>query len=479
MKPNKAVAQARLAACRKQPAMTSAILSLVPVEKPGLGTFAVDQHWRMYFDPTYAATVTPDEAAGIIIHETMHLVLRHGSRAQQIAPPEHRGCGGIWNIAADLAINSVIRAQGIALPKDGVFPETFNLPENKSAESYYFSLLEQADAKKQQANGQGKTQPSDGTSGSDAQASDGSEMGEPGAEQPGESDAACPGGMERPDDSGSGAQGQPSPGERGDAADGGQGSCYGPQSPGVSGSCSDGQPRPWEDPAPGSSEDAPPGLTESEQRQIIQEVAEKIEKQKGSEKGGALAKWASQVLNPRLDPKTLLRSAIRKAMDQIAGAGGEFSYRRASRRTYPGGTIRPREFLPVPRLTICVDTSGSMDQRDLGLALGVIQKVLDGLRLRDGVRVLQGDTEVQSIDQCRNAKTLGIKGRGGTSMTRVLEQACAEKVQPELVILVTDGETDWPDAPLGPKIVACLTREPRYCSKPPAWIKTVVIGSDE
>ena len=50
---NTKLAQARLAACRLWPAATSAILSLIPVERRELGTLAVDKHWRLYFDPEY------------------------------------------------------------------------------------------------------------------------------------------------------------------------------------------------------------------------------------------------------------------------------------------------------------------------------------------------------------------------------------------------------------------------------------------
>ena len=76
------LAQARLRACRYWPFASHAILSMIPVPRPGLGTLAVDQHWRLYFDEATLQRMSIDQAAGLILHELDHLLKRHHKRAK-------------------------------------------------------------------------------------------------------------------------------------------------------------------------------------------------------------------------------------------------------------------------------------------------------------------------------------------------------------------------------------------------------------
>jgi len=49
---------------------------------------------------------------------------------------------------------------------------------------------------------------------------------------------------------------------------------------------------------------------------------------------------------------------------------------------------------------------------------------------------------------------------------------------PDAIILATDGETGWPSSPIGPKVVAAITRRNR--SYPvPDWISVVEIDPRE
>ena len=48
---NQKLAEARILAARKMRYMTHQVMSLIPVERPGLGTMAVDDYGRLYYDP--------------------------------------------------------------------------------------------------------------------------------------------------------------------------------------------------------------------------------------------------------------------------------------------------------------------------------------------------------------------------------------------------------------------------------------------
>lgn len=195
-------------------------------------------------------------------------------------------------------------------------------------------------------------------------------------------------------------------------------------------------------------------------------------------KGGGSGGWSSfiqNILHPRIDPKTLLTMAIRQAVDQVSGGHDDTTYRRPSRRQSIGGVIRPSRVALIPRICVIVDSSGSMSQKDLGYALGLIGKVLSGFRLRDGVQVMIGDTSVQSCEKVFDPKRLSIKGGGGTEMDRLIVEAAKLTPQPQLIVVATDGYTAWPRQAVGVPVVACLTRESTKRDVP-AWIKTIVLA---
>ena len=56
--------EARLRSCRKLPYLTKHVMSLIPVKHSGLGTFAIDQYMRVYFDPACLESWTLDQCAG-------------------------------------------------------------------------------------------------------------------------------------------------------------------------------------------------------------------------------------------------------------------------------------------------------------------------------------------------------------------------------------------------------------------------------
>ena len=61
---NQKLAEARILAARKMPYMTHQVMTLIPVERPGLGTMAVDEYCRLYFDPAFLEEPRP-EALGV------------------------------------------------------------------------------------------------------------------------------------------------------------------------------------------------------------------------------------------------------------------------------------------------------------------------------------------------------------------------------------------------------------------------------
>ena len=420
------ISEVRFAAHKKAKYLSQVTFGLVPVERPGIGTMAVDAHGRVYYDPEFMDPETPlEELAGVFVHECMHVVLKHADRRKKLLG-EYAQQDELydWNVAADAAINGTLRKAGIKLPEEGVFPEKLGLPENKSAEWYYSEIRkkrEEEDPPKGEApaDGEGESQDGEGSGG-----------------QPGEQE----GGYDGP------------PVDR----EGGQG-----------GSSSDGEPKEWELPPP---DDDNPGISEHDLKRIVrQTVQEMKESTSRGTQGGEMQAVIDLILEPKVDPLAELRATVKYAVNSTHGYGNHTYKKRNPRQ--PQGALRiPAHEQPNPVVKIIVDTSGSMGERDLGLALGVVKKAVS--HLQSGVDVVSADTDVRLCEKVFKPEQVSLVGRGGTDMAQAMNTVMEEHPRPNVLIVVTDGETPWPDKELPAKCVAALTRKSSYYAVPD-WIKTV------
>ena len=121
---------------------------MVPVPRPGLGTLAVDQHWRLYYDDAALERMGVEQAAGVILHELDHLLKRHHKRGGVLVG-EDGAKWDTWNDATDASINGPLRSEGIPLPDGLIYPERFNLPDGLSADEYFRALSENQQDKEQ------------------------------------------------------------------------------------------------------------------------------------------------------------------------------------------------------------------------------------------------------------------------------------------------------------------------------------------
>jgi len=128
------------------------------------------------------------------------------------------------------------------------------------------------------------------------------------------------------------------------------------------------------------------------------------------------------------------------------------SMRRLNRRSFGiprmpfPGTYRD----PTYTIAFCVDTSGSMSSKDIGMALAelrAIQKSDPGIK----IHVAEVDMAVQHTYEM-NTHTeinLNVHGRGGTTFDHGLVWATTKK--PDMVIYATDGYASTPAVDVYPR----------------------------
>ncbi|MFF3733621.1 VWA-like domain-containing protein [Streptomyces sp. NPDC002476] len=236
------------------------------------------------------------------------------------------------------------------------------------------------------------------------------------------------------------------------------------------GSGAHGQPAPWE--LPGSQ--GPTSLGPVEAQALRRHTAEAMRahrRTRGTLPGG-WERWADGILEPSIDWRQALAGAVREAAAWAAGAM-DYTYRRPSRRSAAlRGVVLPSLRRPLPRVAVVIDTSGSMGDDELGAALGEVTGVLREVGVRGNrVTVLACDADVQSVSRVTSAEQVALGGGGGTDMRVGIAAALAARDRPNIVVVLTDGFTPWPDEAPSCRLVAALIGAD--APQPPQWVETV------
>ena len=427
------MAAARFRLSEKRPYISHALFAITMRPLPGHGTVGVDRHWRLVYDPATVAAWTVPEVAGVLYHEVWHLLRDHAGR----------GAGRdsqAWNLACDAEINDDLKDEmkddvrqgtfAFKLPGDPVLPASFGMPDGLTAEEYYDRLVKQLTTQ-------------------------------------------------------SGGASPQSGGAAGSAAGGAANAIESGVASGRCGSAATGVAEPWEATfdQDGKSQDADGGdppdtrISPGEARVIRGVVAAEIARNRGTVPRHARILAERELAPGRVDWRAELRSVIARTMATVAGAV-DYSYARPSRRQSAlGNVIMPSLREPVVRVAIVADTSGSMGS-DYGVILREIGTILKGFGQNDPVPVFSVDAEVHTHQKVMTAADVQLIGGGGTDMCVGIKEAHELRPRPDVVIVLTDGYTPWPDSPpTGMRVVAGIIGGNRQGV--PDWMRTVLIDPDD
>ena len=196
---------------------------------------------------------------------------------------------------------------------------------------------------------------------------------------------------------------------------------------------------------------------------------------RGAYAGDAL-RWVERTLDPEVAWEPLLSGAVRRAVGWAAGRG-DYTYTRPSRRASSlPGVILPGQHKPVPRVSIIVDTSYSVDDTLLARALGEVDGALLALGVPGAqVKIYSVDAALHTVENVRRARDAKLVGAGGTDLRVGFRGVEAERPRPDIVICLTDGDTPWPSAPPPGAVViaAILGRRGHSLPPTPKWATRV------
>lgn len=411
-----------MAAC---PYLATALHALVIVPSPAVGTMGVDRHWRCYVSPAFVAATELRDLAFVWLHEVAHLVREHHRRAEALMEQARRQAA-----APDGAATALL---------DPTRPVREQLRLNLAMDCEINDDLTDSIP---DAAAHGLRRPHSAIT-PDRLNIPRRELFE---QYLREIPATALFGEAAWLDCGSGAHGGASP---------------------------------WELDGAG----AKPGLTEHETAVIRIRVREAIRRGRGTAPAG-WRRWADGIGESAEDWRTLLGGAFRSCLT-AAGGAADYTYRRPGRRTQAlgGAVVLPSLRRPLPQVAAVIDTSGSVSDGDLAAALGEVAAISRSVGVQGNrLNVHSCDAAVHTVQQICRAEEIALVGGGGTDLRRGIARAVSGTPRPDVIVVLTDGMTPWPQAHPGSRVVAGIFGRPRRFDDegerlpgPPDWIQAVYL----
>lgn len=171
---------------------------------------------------------------------------------------------------------------------------------------------------------------------------------------------------------------------------------------------------------------------------------------------GKLSADMERLVGENLTPKVRWQDELMQFMLQAPRQDEDWSRRN---RRYSHVVLPGRGGMEMGPIALIGDTSGSISQEELDQVGAEVKAIISTVR-PSKMHVIWADAKVcgeQEFDPDDDIK-LTPKGNGGTDMRVPLEYV--ERFEPEVVILITDGHTPWPnEEPPYPLIVCCTTSQ--------------------
>lgn len=472
----RALGQAIESACIQWGMFAGIILAWKLVETQEVPTMATDGP-TLFYNPEFTLGNTCAENAWLVLHEAGHVWLGHHIR---LATYERKQA----NIAADLALNSIIREQAPPgfmakwlLPGKGQYAK---LPMGKDAEFYYAKLgsqkpqpqpqqQQQPGQEQETGDSQGQPQPDtrDTTPEQDSQAdqesSQGQDSQQPAQDSPQQAQSTPGQGKDSPQGQ-KPAQGQPS--AQGKANNGQPGQSNTQDSQGDSQSCETEQADTGTPSASqqGTKAKATPSLADSTGHTLgdvlpapMGDSPEEQAKAEGqwqtvlaqslalSEMCGTCPGWFKSHTEKMLgsshtDWRTLLRRFLTRTVPQ-----GQTYTRPSRRHCHRRDVIMPaRRSRGASDGLILADTSGSCFAEIQASVLPEIEKIMTTMRA-SSVVLMQCDTQITAERKfsafdfpLRMASAPDWQGGGGTDLNPALRKIAQERAKYRWLVIVTD-----------------------------------------
>lgn len=373
-------------------------------------TMATDGR-RIAFNPAFVDGLKPAELEAVLAHEVMHCALGHHCRRGERDP-------GLWNEAADLAINPILVGNGFTLPAGALIDPSFS---DLSAEEIYARLLRDKNDDSDSGSEQTAQQAGDGGGGASQNQQQPPQNGQPPATS---SNSPAPQVS---------CQGTPAPGQT-------QESCAPEHRPGGFGEVLD------------ATDDQ--GNPASEAEKSRQQHEWNIAADQAIRSAKACGNEPAQIERPLRESRESAQDWRALLRDFIAATTpSDYRWSPPNRRYIASGLYLPSVHRSgVGEIVIAVDTSGSIGSKELEQFAAEISAISDEAQ-PEAIHVVYCDAAVQSVQEFGSSEPVRLepKGGGGTDFRPVFEWVETNGITPACLIYLTDLCCDsYPEPPQYP-----------------------------
>lgn len=209
-------------------------------------------------------------------------------------------------------------------------------------------------------------------------------------------------------------------------------------------------------------------IGEDEARQVVKDLVEQSTAQAGAGNvPGRLIEAIKKLDEPVRNWKHELRQYVGR---KFGGRRKTFSRQNRRRQTFgtPGKSSHASA-----ALTLCLDTSGSMDARRLEQFMTEIE----AMSQRFKITLVQFDHGYQCHDRYHRGdwRDIEISGRGGTSFCALFDALTEKELYGRLTIVCTDGEASFPEKPPHQVLWVIMPHVPVEKAPKPPWGDVIYI----
>lgn len=382
-----------------------------------------DGTYHLIINPAFYNPLPLEHRIGILVHEAMHVILKHIFRKGE---RNHK----LHNIACDVALNQMIDRN--FLPEGALYHDTFKTPdgnfypENLTSEQYYELLKEEKENQEKEKEDQEKDQ-------GDCPKCDGS------GEQDKEDSEDQDGSGDQESEDGQGEEGQGS-GESEEHSEDAKEPCDCCQGSGKDGGY---QPSNGNPDLTGSDEitldshDMWDNLSDEEEELAGQMMDKMLEDAMAKAKGDLPGNLQNILELWRRPAKVSWKRLLKKYLSSKTGSR-RTTIKRRDRRQPSRMEIKGRKVdYDTPTVIVGIDTSGSMSDAEI---LGGLVEIDEVCKVTGAaLNIVQIDTQIQGMEEYDPKKrTYKRNGYGGTYMGAMAEYVMQNKINYDVLIMISD-----------------------------------------